>query len=41
VRGKIIDLGYADSNYQRWNQNVTVYFLTPVPPAGQIVWNLP
>lgn len=26
-----IDLGYSDSNYQPWSQEVTVYFLTPIP----------
>jgi uncharacterized protein YabE (DUF348 family) len=26
-----IDLGYSDSNYESWSQDVTVYFLTPVP----------
>lgn len=27
-----IDLGYSDEDYQSWSQNVTVYFLTPIPP---------
>ncbi len=26
-----IDLGYSDSNYEPWSEDVTVYFLTPVP----------
>jgi uncharacterized protein YabE (DUF348 family) len=26
-----IDLGYSDSNFEPWSQDVTVYFLTPVP----------
>ena len=26
-----IDLGYSDSDYVSWHQDVTVYFLTPVP----------
>lgn len=26
-----IDLGYSDSDYISWHQDVTVYFLTPVP----------
>jgi resuscitation-promoting factor RpfB len=34
-----IDLGYEDDNYQGWHSNVTVYFLTPVPPT--IPWILP
>jgi resuscitation-promoting factor RpfB len=40
VPGKYwIDLGYSDDDYQRWHHNVTVYFLTPVPPT--IPWILP
>ncbi|MEN8172832.1 MAG: ubiquitin-like domain-containing protein [Chloroflexota bacterium] len=27
-----IDLGYDDDNYVGWHSNVTVYFLTPIPP---------
>jgi resuscitation-promoting factor RpfB len=34
-----IDLGYTDDDYQSWHSNVTVYFLTPVPPT--IPWILP
>jgi 3D (Asp-Asp-Asp) domain-containing protein len=41
VRGRWIDLGYEDSNFVNWHQYVTVYFLTPVPPAGSIVWIFP
>ncbi|MBM4424617.1 MAG: DUF348 domain-containing protein [Chloroflexi bacterium] len=41
VKGKWIDLGYDDWNYVGWNQSVTVYFLTPVPPADQIKWVIP
>jgi uncharacterized protein YabE (DUF348 family) len=41
VRGRWIDLGYDDSNFVNWHQYVTVYFLTPVPPPGSIVWILP
>jgi len=26
-----VDLGYSDSDYQDWSQNVTVYFLAPAP----------
>lgn len=33
-----IDLGYSDSNYEPWSQDVTVYFLTPVP--GNILYIL-
>ncbi|MGA9534050.1 MAG: ubiquitin-like domain-containing protein [Anaerolineales bacterium] len=41
VRGRWIDLGYDDGNYRGWAQYVTVYFLTPVPPANNIVWIFP
>jgi resuscitation-promoting factor RpfB len=39
VRGRIIDLGYSDDDYEHWSQNVTVYFLWP--PPDQIVWIIP
>lgn len=35
-----IDLGYSDDNYESWNRWVTVYFLTPVPPADAIPYIL-
>jgi uncharacterized protein YabE (DUF348 family) len=41
VKGRWIDLGYDDDNYVSWHQYVTVYFLTPVPPEGSIVWIFP
>jgi resuscitation-promoting factor RpfB len=41
VRGRFIDLGYDDWNYMRWSRVVTVYFLTPVPPANAIRWIIP
>jgi len=41
VKGRWIDLGYDDWNYVSWHQPVTVYFLTPIPPAGQITWIVP
>lgn len=31
VKGRIIDLGYSDSDYVSWHQWVTVYFLWPPP----------
>lgn len=34
-----IDLGYSEEDYVSWHQNVTVYFLTPVP--SNIMWVLP
>ncbi len=36
-----IDLGYSDGNWKSWAANVTIYFLTPVPPPDQILWILP
>jgi len=41
VKGKWIDLGYDDWNYESWHSFVTVYFLAPVPSASQIRWTLP
>lgn len=41
VRGRFIDLGYDDHNYVGWSRVVTVYFLTPIPPANQIAWIIP
>ena len=34
-----IDLGYSDDDYEPWSQNVTMYFLTPIPES--IPWTLP
>lgn len=39
VPGYWIDLGYTDADYVGWHQNVTLYFLTPVP--ANIPWILP
>jgi uncharacterized protein YabE (DUF348 family) len=41
VRGRWIDLGFDDHNYQSWAKVVTVYFLTPVPDPGAIRWVIP
>ena len=41
VRGRWIDLGYEDDEYVPWARYVTVYFLTPVPAANNIVWIFP
>lgn len=35
-----IDLGFTDYDIVSWHQWVTVYFLTPVPPADAIPWIL-
>jgi resuscitation-promoting factor RpfB len=34
-----IDLGFTDAELEEWHQNVTLYFLTPVP--ADIPWILP
>jgi resuscitation-promoting factor RpfB len=34
-----IDLGFSDEDYEQWNQNTILYFLTPIP--GTIPWTLP
>jgi len=34
-----IDLGFTDSDYETWHQNVTIYFLTPAP--SNLPWNIP
>jgi resuscitation-promoting factor RpfB len=34
-----IDLGFSDEDYEPWSQNVTMYFLTPIPES--IPWTLP
>lgn len=34
-----LDLGYSEEDYVSWHQNVTVYFLAPVP--ANIMWVLP
>jgi uncharacterized protein YabE (DUF348 family) len=34
-----IDLGFTDADLEEWHQNVTLYFLTPVP--ANIPWILP
>ncbi len=39
VKGRWIDLGYSDSNYESWHEWVTVYFLWP--PPDSIVYIIP
>jgi uncharacterized protein YabE (DUF348 family) len=41
VKGRWIDLGYEDDNWVTWSGYVTVYFLTPVPAPGSIVYIFP
>lgn len=41
VKGRFIDLGYSDDDYQHWHGTVDVYFLTPVPAPDKIRFILP
>lgn len=41
VRGRWIDLGYDEDNYQAWSGYVDVYYLTPVPSPDDINYLLP
>jgi uncharacterized protein YabE (DUF348 family) len=41
VKGKFVDLGFSDTDYQSWHWWTDIYLLTPVPPSSQIRWILP
>ena len=41
IKGRFIDLGYDEDEYQSWRGNVDVYYLGPPPPAEDIRWILP
>ena len=41
VKGKFVDLGFDEWNYQSWHWWTDVYLLTPVPPRSDIRWVLP
>ncbi len=41
VKGKFVDLGFTDQDYESWHWWTDIYLLTPVPPASQIRWVLP
>jgi uncharacterized protein YabE (DUF348 family) len=41
VKGKFVDLGFSDHDYESWHWWTDIYLLTPVPPASQIRWVLP
>jgi len=41
VKGKFVDLGFGDNDYQSWHWWSDIYLLTPVPPRSQIRWILP
>jgi uncharacterized protein YabE (DUF348 family) len=41
VKGKFVDLGYSDNDYQSWHWWGEVYLLTPVPSKDKIRYVLP
>lgn len=41
VRGRWIDLGYDEDNFESWSGYVDVYYLTPVPAPENINYILP
>jgi 3D (Asp-Asp-Asp) domain-containing protein len=41
VKGKFVDLGFDEYNYESWHWWTDVYILTPVPTRDKIRWILP
>jgi uncharacterized protein YabE (DUF348 family) len=41
IRPYLVDLGYADDDYQSWHSYVDVYILDRLPPEHQMPWILP
>jgi len=41
IRGRWIDLGWDEDNYESWTGHVDVYYLAPVPSADKINYLLP
>ncbi len=41
IKGRFIDLGYDDANYQSWHWWTDIYLLWPPPPAYSITYILP
>ena len=41
VKGRWIDLGYTQSDYESWSGYVDVYYLTPVPEPDGINYLIP
>ena len=41
VKGKFVDLGFSDNDYESWHWWQDIYLLTPVPPQSKIRWILP
>jgi resuscitation-promoting factor RpfB len=41
IKGKWIDMGFDDFNYEGWHWWIDVYVLDPPPAASKIMWVLP
>jgi uncharacterized protein YabE (DUF348 family) len=41
IRGRWIDLGWDEDNYESWTGHVDVYYLAPVPSADKINYLIP
>jgi uncharacterized protein YabE (DUF348 family) len=41
IRGRWIDLGWDEDNYESWTGHVDVYYLAPVPPPEKINYLIP
>jgi 3D (Asp-Asp-Asp) domain-containing protein len=41
VKGKFVDLGFRDNEYESWHWWSDIYIMTPVPPRDKILWVLP
>ncbi len=41
VKGLRVDLGYSDADFFHRYEWITIYLITPVPPAAEINWILP
>ncbi len=41
IKGKWIDMGFDDFNYESWHRWTDVYVLDPPPAASKIMWVLP
>jgi 3D (Asp-Asp-Asp) domain-containing protein len=41
LRGRHIDLGFDDDNYESWHQYVDLYLLEPLPGEVDMVWLVP
>lgn len=41
VKGKLVDLGFEDDDYESWHWWTDIYLLTPVPSPDKIRWVLP